>query len=81
VAAAVEGEDVVVRVSDSGPGVPDDLVERLFDRFASGASKGGTGLGLFIARELARAHRGDVTYEPPDPDRQAGSFVVRLPRG
>ena len=79
VRAAVEGAEVVVRVCDSGAGVPESLRERLFDRFASGASRGGTGLGLFIARELARAHRGDVVYEPPADDRGAGCFVIRLP--
>jgi signal transduction histidine kinase len=79
VRAAVEGSEVVVRVCDSGAGVPESLRERLFDRFASGASRGGTGLGLFIARELARAHRGDVVYEPPDDDRPGGCFVIRLP--
>ena len=81
VAAQRQDDDVLVRVSDSGSGVADHLRDRLFDRFATGAAKGGTGLGLFIARELARAHRGDVTYEAPTAERPAGSFVIRLPGG
>jgi hypothetical protein len=74
------GTFVEIRVSDQGPGVPDDLRPRLFDRFATGRGKGGTGLGLFIVRELTRAHGGDATYEPPGTDRQAGGFVVTIPR-
>jgi signal transduction histidine kinase len=62
---------VEVRVVDDGPGVPDALVERAFDRFVSLDGKGGSGLGLPIARGLARAHGGDLTYE--------GGFVLRLP--
>jgi signal transduction histidine kinase len=55
-------------VSDNGPGVPSELVPRLFDRFArgDGASTGGkgTGLGLAIARSFAHAHGGDLRYLP-----------------
>ncbi len=81
VSALRRDRDVLLQVADSGPGVADHLRDRLFDRFATGAARGGTGLGLFIARELARAHRGDVTYEAPTAERPAGSFVIRLPAG
>jgi hypothetical protein len=80
VTAEAVGTFVEIRVSDQGPGVPEDLRSRLFDRFATGSGKGGTGLGLFIVRELTRAHGGDATYEPPGTDRPAGGFVVRIPR-
>jgi signal transduction histidine kinase len=50
--------------------------ERLFERFASGTPRGGTGLGLFIVRELARAHGGDARY---DPGGGHPSFVIVLP--
>ena len=66
----VENGRVEVRVADDGPGLPDDLVERAFDRFVTVGSHGGSGLGLPIARGLARAHGGDLTYD--------GSFVLRL---
>ncbi|HYO41539.1 MAG TPA: PAS domain S-box protein [Nocardioidaceae bacterium] len=75
----VRGEDVVTRLIDHGAGVPPDVVPRLFQRFASGERRSGTGLGLFIARELARAQGGDVTYEPVS-DEGPGGFVVTLPR-
>ena len=78
VSAESTDESVVVRIADNGGGVPEELRDRLFDRFASGRA-GGTGLGLYIARQLARAHGGDTRYEAPTPDRPSGSFVLELP--
>ncbi|WGL52252.1 PAS domain S-box protein [Nocardioides sp. BP30] len=69
---------VEIRVSDTGPGVPADLVPHLFDRFAVAGRTGGTGLGLFLVREIARGHGGDVTYEPPS-EKGPASFVLCLP--
>ena len=71
---------VTIRVSDAGTGVSEEIAPRLFDRFATGLRKGGTGLGLFIVRELARAQDGDAFYEPPTAGSSGGSFVVTLPR-
>jgi PAS domain S-box-containing protein len=70
---------VQIRVTDSGSGVDEALRPRLFERFATGGRKGGTGLGLFIVRELARAHSGDAWYEPPSAEDPAGAFVLSLP--
>jgi signal transduction histidine kinase len=69
---------VEIRVRDSGPGVAAEVQPRLFGRFATGLDAGGTGLGLFIVRELVRAQGGDVTYEAGPPELPAGTFVVRL---
>ena len=55
-----------VSVEDSGHGVPDELVPRLFERFARGGEASGSGLGLAIARGYARAHGGDLVYTPRD---------------
>jgi PAS domain S-box-containing protein len=52
-----------IQVLDDGPGVPDELVDRVFERFMSLDGKGGSGLGLPIARALARAHGGDLTCD------------------
>jgi PAS domain S-box-containing protein len=71
---------VDIRVSDLGPGVAAEMQPRLFERFATGDSRGGTGLGLFIVRELARAQGGDASYEPASLDQPAGAFVISLPR-
>jgi two-component system OmpR family sensor kinase len=50
-----------ITVSDEGPGVPEDLIERAFDRFARGADdRGGSGLGLAIVAEIVATHGGTV---------------------
>jgi PAS domain S-box-containing protein len=77
-AGAVERGEVVIRVSDAGPGVPADVASRLFDRFATGGTAGGTGLGLYLVREIARGHGGEAAYLPPAPGRPA-TFEIRFP--
>jgi signal transduction histidine kinase len=68
-----------VRVEDSGDGVPSDLVPRLFERFERGGPGEGSGLGLAIAQTYARAHGGDLLY---DPTANGGArFELILPRG
>ena len=80
--AALAGDDdvVVLSVDDDGPGIPDDLRPRLFERFVRGRgeSGSGSGLGLAIVRAVAVAHGGSVAIERS----AAGGarFVVRLPR-
>jgi two-component system sensor histidine kinase MtrB len=66
-----------VTVEDGGSGVPAELRPRLFERFAVGGSGEGTGLGLAIARAYARAHGGDVSY---DPDAPGARFELLLPQ-
>jgi hypothetical protein len=73
--ATRRGDLVEVVFRDAGDGVPAELEGRLFERFATGSSKG-TGLGLFLVRELARAHGGEASYRPED-----RAFVVSLPWG
>ena len=53
------GDMLLLQVSDTGPGIPDELHERLFEPFVTGRTDG-TGLGLAIVREIARNHRGHV---------------------
>jgi signal transduction histidine kinase len=76
-AAGRTGDTVELRVSDAGAGVSDSVRPRLFERFATGAAKG-TGLGLYIVREIARAHGGDASYESA-PDGRGGAFLITLP--
>jgi signal transduction histidine kinase len=78
VSAAQRGERIEIRVGDSGTGVSPEVRDRLFERFASGTPRSGTGLGLFIVRELLRAHGGDVRYQADEHGRPA--FVLDLPR-
>jgi signal transduction histidine kinase len=63
---------LTIRIRDHGPGIPDDRLESVFDPFvrlegSRSRETGGTGLGLGIARDIARAHGGDVRLaNPPD---------------
>lgn len=78
------GKNVNISVDDAGPGVPPEERERIFERFARGAtakaraSGEGTGLGLSLVDEHVRLHKGKVWVE----DRPGGGarFVVQLPR-
>ncbi len=65
VRAARTGENVVIEVVDSGPGIPPELRERMFDRFYAGpgGTRDGFGLGLAIARDSAEAMNGKLEIE------------------
>ncbi|MBB3384633.1 ATP-binding protein [Rhizobium sp. WW22] len=61
-----EGTDFVFSVSDKGPGIPEDLINTVFNRFASGAKGGkrsGAGLGLSIVESFVSLHEGEVSIE------------------
>lgn len=77
--ATVDGSDVVLKVEDEGPGIPEEEATRVFDRFykRDPARPGGSGLGLSIAKENARLLGGDVTLTPSS---KGAAFVARLPR-
>ncbi len=60
VSARSTGERIVIDVADNGPGLPPRARERLFQPFSGSARPGSSGLGLAIARELMRAHGGDI---------------------
>jgi two-component system, OmpR family, sensor histidine kinase KdpD len=79
VRAAVSGPDLVITVRDGGPGLPPDVLPRLFEKFyrAPGSASGGTGLGLSISRGLVEAMGGRLTAS----NASAGGalFIMRLP--
>jgi len=59
---SVEGQGVVVRVIDDGPGIPENVQARIFEPFFTTKPKGeGTGLGLGIVRQIVEKHRGTVS--------------------
>jgi signal transduction histidine kinase len=72
----VDGVDRI-DVIDTGPGLPDSARERLFEPFAASAKSGSTGLGLAIARDLARGHDGDLGVLHSGPDGTV--FRIALP--
>ncbi|PKU23382.1 histidine kinase [Telmatospirillum siberiense] len=85
--AGREGRWVVIRVEDQGPGIPENKLEAIFDRFYSErpkAEKFGThsGLGLSISKQIAEAHGGALRAANrlgPDGSVEGASFTLRLP--
>jgi signal transduction histidine kinase len=77
-----DAADVVLSVEDDGPGIPEELRPRLFERFVRGRgdSGGGSGLGLSIVRAVAVSHGGSVAIERRTGGGPGARFVVRLPR-
>jgi two-component system phosphate regulon sensor histidine kinase PhoR len=73
----------IIRVRDTGEGIPTQHLDRLFERFyrvdrARSRNLGGTGLGLAIVKHLARAHGGDVSVTSRLGE--GSEFTIRLPR-
>jgi signal transduction histidine kinase len=70
-------DGIVLRVTDTGPGIDPALLPHVFDRFVKGAGSSGSGLGLAIARHLVAAHGGELEVESTG---TAGTtFRIRLP--
>jgi len=80
---AAEGNEVVIRISDQGVGIPPQDLKHVFKRFfRTGAIRNkvkGTGLGLFIVRTIIRKHRGKVRADSEGEQRGA-TITLRLPR-
>jgi CheY-like chemotaxis protein/anti-sigma regulatory factor (Ser/Thr protein kinase) len=79
-----EDEHAVVRVTDSGVGIPSDMLPKIFDLFVQAhhtidRSRGGLGIGLTLVRRLAELHGGSVQAES-DGESRGSTFTVRLPR-
>jgi PAS domain S-box-containing protein len=77
------GDQLVLRVADTGMGIPPEVLPRVFDLFAQGEralarSEGGLGIGLTIVRRLVELHGGSVSARSEGPG-QGSEFIVRLP--
>jgi signal transduction histidine kinase len=75
-----EGSVICIRVQDQGPGIEVGERQRIFEPFYRSSNKltdgvAGTGIGLGLARDLARAHGGDLCVEP---SRHGACFLIRL---
>src|ERR1700737_3010006 len=84
-----EGTVAILEVSDTGPGVPQNARDHLFEAFQTSGRPGGSGLGLAIAAELVRAHGGQIhlvegtigaTFRVAIPDRPVELLSVRNER-
>lgn len=78
-----EGERAVLRVRDTGVGIPAEMQPHIFDLFAQGdtslaRSRGGLGIGLTLVKNLVQLHGGSVAVQSDGPGR-GSEFVVRLP--
>ena len=73
---------IFLQVSDSGPGIPDDERARLFERFFQGKrgkrATTGTGLGLYLCRQIVEAHHGKIWCESFN-ENTGATFIVSLP--
>jgi signal transduction histidine kinase len=83
VTGGFEGSEIVIRVSDTGIGIPEAKLPRIFERFyrvdkARSKETGGTGLGLSIVKHVAENHGGRVTVESALGE--GSTFAVYLPR-
>ncbi|HET7293314.1 MAG TPA: HAMP domain-containing sensor histidine kinase [Vicinamibacteria bacterium] len=76
-AKVVDGR-LVLELRDEGPGVPPELRDRLFEPFVTHGKKGGTGLGLAVARRFVEDHGGQVDLVP---EGKGACFRIRLPLG
>jgi two-component system NtrC family sensor kinase len=73
-----ERERFLISFSDTGPGIPENLRDKIFDIFFSTKPVGkGTGLGLSISQNIIKIHGGNISFECP-PERGT-TFVVELP--
>lgn len=75
-----EGDDVLISVSDTGPGIAPEVVDYLFDRFSQGeeVDRGAAGLGLSIVKGVAAAHGGEVSVVSMPG--QGSVFTMRIPK-
>ncbi|MFK3740649.1 response regulator [Massilia sp. TN1-12] len=84
ITVALDGDEVVLRVRDSGVGIAPDLLPHVFDIFVQGAisidrSQGGLGIGLSLVRRLVELHGGSVSASSAGTS-SGSTFEIRLPR-
>ena len=79
VSARVEGPHLVITVADRGPGLPPEVLPKIFDKYyhSQDGGRGGVGLGLSTTRGLVEAHGGTITAE--NRTRGGISFIIHLP--
>jgi signal transduction histidine kinase len=76
--ARMDGDDLLIGVSDTGPGIPEEIQGRMFQSFVTAGKQGGTGLGLAIVKKIVQEHKGTVEVRS---SAQGATFELRLPQG
>jgi signal transduction histidine kinase len=77
VKTARSDQECLISVSDTGPGIPRDLLPRIFDPFfTTKGPREGTGLGLSVSKAIIEQHKGEITVETSE---KGSTFTVRLP--
>jgi signal transduction histidine kinase len=71
------GDKLVFRMSDTGPGIPEEIRDRLFESFATHGKEEGTGLGLAIVKRIAEEHGGTITFRTGKG--KGTTFILTLP--
>ena len=71
-------EQVIVSVKDTGNGISKEILPKLFSKFTTGSSSSGTGLGLYICKNIIQAHEGKIWAEN-EPDGKGAIFRFALP--
>ena len=74
----IQDTQVIVKVKDTGTGIDPEILPRLFSKFATKSSIGGTGLGLFISKSIVEAHGGRIWAENNKGGKGA-TFAFALP--
>jgi signal transduction histidine kinase len=74
-----EEEELVMRFSDNGPGIPPEIADKLFGSFVTARKKNGTGLGLAIVKTIAEEHGGTVVCKSKPG--KGTTFELRIPAG
>lgn len=77
VRAFAQSEDAIIEIADNGPGLPQAAIENLFEPFKGSLKPGGSGLGVAIALEIARAHHGNLLLAKSD--ETGATFRLLLP--
>jgi len=73
----IEGKDLLIAVSDTGPGIPPEIEHRMFQSFVTLGKEGGTGLGLAIVKKIVEEHGGTVRVKSSP---RGATFELRLPQ-
>jgi signal transduction histidine kinase len=76
--ARMDGDDLLIGISDTGPGIPEEIQGRMFQSFVTAGKQGGTGLGLAIVKKIVQEHKGSIVVRS---SAEGATFELRLPQG